>query len=420
MSVSAPTKFVTNPATGVRMISPEYKEWMKRQDGTSATSDVETLAVVSNLNEILSLGSGTQQSSSLATSIEKMHSDPRFAAQVGIPSPSILEQLGTVFAKWETPVGLLSKLLMLTEFDKIEIWVDSSGSIRKSTSAELGLFNKTGEPISRWEETKLRIFEMMEILVFLPFPPVEIRFLTDPKVVKINYSLKDPNEPPAAFFQRVKAIIEDEMNFRPTGQTPALKCLTESFQNQQKIANDKKWIRYFFTDGRPDGDDRAIRSIAELISNRFNPADNPITFLSVTDTPSDTAWCSEVEGSAPYCAEVSNHVIEIRQIRAAQGSAFPITKGFCIIAALIGALCPNDIDLLDEGIPLPKAVLDGDIQGYVCSEEEYEYYFKCFTMAQVTAASATLRNDPQNKRALLQRFFTEKWKAHYHEFKTKA
>jgi hypothetical protein len=244
--------------------------------------------------------------------------------------------------------------------------------------------------------------------------------LTDPKVIKITSALKqDPHEPPAVFYQRVKAIIEDGMDFKPQGQTPLFECLQESFARQHHQGT-KKVVRVLFSDGRPDGEQRAIKGITDLLQNRRDPQDNPVTFLSVTDDPKDTEWISEVEEAAPFCAEVSNYKQESREIASEQGKSFPVTRGFCIISALVGALCPEDIDILDEGICLPKSVLN-ELQGYVCSDDEYKWYFNEFLEAQLKKANETLKHNPKDKIASLKReFATSQWPNHYEEFRTRS
>ena len=58
-----------------------------------------------------------------------------------------------------------------------------------------------------------------------------------------------------------------------------------------------------------------------------------------------------------------------------QGPAFPFTKGFWLISQLVAAICPDDLDAIDENIPFSKFSLDG-VLGRRHTPEEYHYYFE--------------------------------------------
>jgi hypothetical protein len=57
-----------------------------------------------------------------------------------------------------------------------------------------------------------------------------------------------------------------------------------------------------------------------------------------------------------------------------QGPAFPYTKGLWILCSLVSAICPNDLDALDENLPFSKFTLD-ELLGRVHTEAEYRYYW---------------------------------------------
>ena len=57
-----------------------------------------------------------------------------------------------------------------------------------------------------------------------------------------------------------------------------------------------------------------------------------------------------------------------------QGPAFPYTKGLWILSSLVSAICPDDLDALDENVPLSKFTLD-ELLGRVHTEAEYRYYW---------------------------------------------
>ena len=67
-----------------------------------------------------------------------------------------LDELNQVLAKYEVPGGMLTKLLMLSEFEVAEIIVDDSGSMNLPTDAK----GPSGEPLDRWKEAKWRISQV--------------------------------------------------------------------------------------------------------------------------------------------------------------------------------------------------------------------------------------------------------------------
>lgn len=57
-----------------------------------------------------------------------------------------------------------------------------------------------------------------------------------------------------------------------------------------------------------------------------------------------------------------------------QGSAFPYTKGLWLLSNLVAAMCPHDLDALDESVPFSRYTLD-ELLGRQHSVEDYNYYF---------------------------------------------
>jgi hypothetical protein len=57
-----------------------------------------------------------------------------------------------------------------------------------------------------------------------------------------------------------------------------------------------------------------------------------------------------------------------------QGDAFPYTKGLWLLSNLVASISPDDLDALDENVPLTKFTLD-ELMGRVHSPAEYDYYF---------------------------------------------
>ena len=89
----------------------------------------------------------------------------------------------------------------------------------------------------------------------------------------------------------------------------------------------------------------------------------------------------ECEEIAPFCAEYDDYEDESREVLKDQGKAFPYSFGLHLIAQLVGAFNPDDLDAMDESVPFTKKTLD-DLMGYQTSEPEYRYYFDSFLEAQ--------------------------------------
>ena len=84
---------------------------------------------------------------------------------------------------------------------------------------------------------------------------------------------------------------------------------------------------------------------------------------------------------APYCAEFDDYQDESREVLQDQGKAFPYSFGLHLVAQIVAAFNPHDLDAMDESLPFTKKVLD-NLLGYQSSPEEYRYYFDCFIEAQ--------------------------------------
>jgi hypothetical protein len=81
----------------------------------------------------------------------------------------------------------------------------------------------------------------------------------------------------------------------------------------------------------------------------------------------------EVDENAPYCSEVDDYDSESREVMKRQGSAFPYTRGLWFICMVVSALCPGDLDDLDERRPLTEWTL-ATMLGRDITPEEYRYY----------------------------------------------
>jgi len=260
-------------------------------------------------------------------------------------------------------MGLLNKLLELKRFDALHFVVDDSERMLGESDAQ----NEYGEFVSRWEETRMRLIEMLEILAHIPSPPVMISFLNRPMQLSMDHEHgANPKKFHDFCVMQINMVWED----RPSRTTPYLERMKQVFQN----ARGKHVSWYFFGDGVPDGGEETKRKIEQLIVSRPKPKDNPITFLSCTTVDEDVAWMKDLEEAAPYCSEYDDYQSEKREVLSDQGMGLPFTRGFYLIGSLVAAMNPEDLDAMDESVPFTKYALD-NLLGSESEEEDYKHYY---------------------------------------------
>lgn len=281
-----------------------------------------------------------------------------------------LDELTKLLSRYEVPAGMLSKLLGLSDFEAAEIIVDDSGSMNAQTDAR-GTY---GETQTRWVEAKSRILQMMELIAHVKAPPFSVRFLNRSKVLHLE---RNQGESPHGFYERVRALVDSEFSNYPNGTTPALERIRDSLGRYKG----QSCVRYFMGDGVPNGGEQACRQIEQLLIHRANPVTNPFTFISCTNNDEDTEWMKQCEEIAPYCAEFDDYQDEAREILKDQGKAFPCSFGLYLVAQIVAAFNPHDLDAMDESVPFAKRTLD-DLMGYQTTLQEYQYYFDSFLEAQ--------------------------------------
>jgi hypothetical protein len=286
------------------------------------------------------------------------------------PADGGLEELNTVMAKYEVPAGMLSKLLELSRFAAAEIIVDDSGSMRLPTDAK----GPRGEPLTRWWEAKWRISQMIELMAYVISPPITICFLNRADVLHVA---RNAGESPSAYIDRAESALNAAFNVPPAGRTPALEAIDASLRRHPGQAV----LRYFLGDGVPNGGDYACRQIESMLINRPSPECSPFTFMSCTGNDDDVEWMKECEEKAPYCSEFDDYGDESREILKDQGKAFPYSFGLHLVAQIVAAFNPSDLDAMDESVPFTRQTLS-NLMGYQSSSMEYRYYFDSFLEAQ--------------------------------------
>lgn len=358
---SAPSKYIM--VGDVRYLNPDFAEEMERQHllASTALHPGKALPVVCNMGDYQEFGKLAP--ASLAWSTEEARGSFAATAQrVGLAPQALEEQIGVLCAKFDIPMGMLHKLMGLKTLDRMDFIFDDSFSMSCSSGST-----------SRWIEARDRMKTLIEIMAYFPTPPIVITFLNRPDRVV----LERRGEEPRLFIERSHAIIDQLFVKPPAGSTPVLRALHNSFVGSEGL----KVARYLYCDGVPDGGKPAQEAITKMIKERKNPEGNPVTFFSCTDQPKDVAWTRETEETTECCAEYDDFGTEAEAVAGAQGLVMPYTRGIHLVSELVGAMNPDDLDALDEPVPLTKWTLD-NMMGVVAADAEYGRYFAGFEAAQ--------------------------------------
>jgi len=370
----APPKYVF--IDRVMQLNPEYQKWMEAQSKTPATTVTEpeiALPIISNMDDYQQLNQGIDIDIPLTgftTETMTRIQEPEFCLDAGLQVDTALDDLGSIFNKYEIPLGLLSKLMILNNFESLEFIIDDSGS--------MGCHSDTFDPLTgkvqtRWQEARKRLKEMIEILAYLPISSIGIEFLNRSNRIVLTSKRINPNVFLSDAYSQIDAVFAQP----PAGTTPALEKIQQSIKRGQGM----KVSRYFFGDGVPNGGLLAQEKIIKLLKHRTNPVDNPIAFISCTNEDDQVEWMKDAEEVIPYCSELDDLGDESREVLRDQGKALPFSKGFHLICQLVAAMCPEDLDAMDESVPLTKTTLD-NLMGIESTEETYRHYFHHFNIAK--------------------------------------
>ena len=376
MNASPPKKYIK--INGVTKLNPEYKRWKESQDGKPATSvsSPQALPIVSNMEDheklcaasIAAGGSEVPLAESTNATIEMMQ-EPEISFEAGMQPDEMVDALGTVLNKYEVPIGLMNKLMMLTEYEILEFMVDDSGSMTLISDT----VDSNRRPQTRWNEAQGRLNTLIEILAYVPFTSIHVCFLNRSERLILTRNGRDPK----TFLEDAYRQIDQAFARGPVGSTPVLERLRDSFARWAG----KNVARYLFCDGQPNGGNPAKAEIVRLLLTRQNPEGNPITFLSCTGDDDQVEWMKDAEEVVPYCSECDDFKDESDEVLRDQGEALPFSYGFYLICSLVAAMNPDDLDAMDESVPFTKATLD-NLLGIEHNEESYRHYFDCFIQAQ--------------------------------------
>lgn len=184
---------------------------------------------------------------------------------------TMVDELGALMNKYEVPMGLMNKLMMLSEYQVLEFMIDDSGSMTLTSDT----VDKQGRPQTRWAEAHILLKEMIEILAHVPFNQIAIVFLNRPDVVALQRNGRDPK----TFLADAYRQIDGAFVRPPQGTTPYMEKIKKSLSSNPGM----NIARWFFGDGVPNGGVAAQKEITRMLVQRENPAGNPVTFISCTN-----------------------------------------------------------------------------------------------------------------------------------------
>ena len=116
--MAAPKKYVK--INGVMKLNPEFKVWTESQSPgsamTSLPNSAQALPVVSCMEDHVMLNADLDSDIPLAESTDAtvaMMQDEDFCADAGMNPETCVDELGSVLAKYEVPIGLMNKVRIL-------------------------------------------------------------------------------------------------------------------------------------------------------------------------------------------------------------------------------------------------------------------------------------------------------------------
>jgi len=383
MSSDKPKKYIK--VNGVMKLNPGYKAWKEAESVcpglngppvahpvTTVLNSSQALPIVASMEDYEKMNDdlGEVKFADSTNATIDMLQEPEIAAEVCMDSDNMIDMLGKLLDKYEIPIGLTNKLMLLSEYDSLEFIMDDSGSMTLNTDSN---DPNTGRPMTRWQEAHKRLKEMIEIIAYVPFHQIGIEFLNRKQRITLIRNGRTPDIFMADAYNEIDAVFQ----WGPRGTTPAFEKLQESLLRGQGATI----ARYFFGDGKPNGGQQAIQAIVDLVMTRNDPESNPITFISCTNEDEAVEWMKDAEEVAPYCSESDDFFDEAKEVLRDQGAGLPYSKGFHLICQLVAAMNPDDLDAMDESVPFTKFTLD-NLLGIVSNEETYQHYFGKFVEAQ--------------------------------------
>lgn len=385
--------------------NPAYQTQRANTEATSSKNN-SALAIVSSRQDLAAAaelghpgGPAETTTASIAIMKDESYINAFQTPQISNDRQELFDGLSRIFEKYEAPIGLINKLLALSQHNLNFMIDDCSSMLSDSTSslaqvtpyieqrrAENGMNTPV---ITKWEDVEDRLHIMIDMLAYIPVITMTINFLNRADKIILDHNGKTPQQFSEEAHQQVTRLF----NQSPSSGNPydnnelftyeRLKTIHEKLENAFRTAN-RQTMHYFFTDVNPNNiyendlffkKEQILKDITNSVlwKERGCSAENPITFVNYADG-SAGEWMRHIESISPYTTMFSYFDIDCKNILEKQGPAFPYTKGFWILSQLL-AVINRDLDLIDDRDPLPKGNIDY-LLGYKLTSNEYKYYFQ--------------------------------------------
>lgn len=281
---------------------------------------------------------------------------------VSMDDDNLEPRLIQLFEERKIPVGLIYRLLLLTE-NKLNFLMHDSGDMNQPTDTmiseahscvrerltSIGL--NPNNLLTQWQEAESRLHRFIDLFGHVPTKDVVINTTSGKRMLVLSRKGKTADE----FIREAHAQVSKFFTRPPFGNSSILSALMKAFSE-----NKEKTMHYLFSAGEPSDDtslEKSIANVRALIEKRPNPAYSPLELISCT--AKSAAWMKEVDQTAPFVGESDDDVSEAAEMRKNHGEGFPIpiSQAFLDLCALVAPICP-DLDALDESIPLTKFTIE--------------------------------------------------------------
>ncbi len=377
LPMSLPPKYIF--VNGVMKLNPAYSAETNQPSTVAQPS--QALAIVSSTDDIMAGSSNPNynlQLSESTTSSMEIIQDPSYTKSFGsnVDGGQLLDEFTKMFAEYEIPIGLINKVLALIEANLYFI-IDDSGSMALNSDVQvkdatqwlksaIGNKKQLTDFLSRYEECRDRLHLIVKLLAYVSINSLNFSFLNNSQEFVLK---RTEGQSPKDFEDKCHQTIETMFQTFRAGSTPIYAPLKKVLD----LDPTKRKMVYLLTDGLPN---ESVSSICDLVRNRKNPQNSPLTLLSCSNVDSDTEWLKELEEKAPFTAELDDFISERREVEHDQGPTFPYSRGFWLLSMLVAAINPDDLDALDESIPFTLGTMNNLLGRKLTPPEYAEYWNK--------------------------------------------
>lgn len=278
------------------------------------------------------------------TFVDQYNQPPQYEADPLLKKDSF----SLISEELELAGGAIKRLQKLSGYDIVFV-LDDSGSMSQVAHVSS---DPSIQPISRWDELRERVKQILRIALCLDKDGVSLYFL---------------NRPDAHNITMLEEVDEHFIN-PPRGYTPLREAYNRALQG---CKTETKTLIIIATDGQPNYKSGGAWYIDtdkfyETIKNRRSPHMFPTCIMGCTDEEADMEWLNKFDDSCPYLDVVDDYDAELKEVRNVQGYKFPFSKGDYLVKTILGSV-DRLYDHLDE-----KYLNDDEFFAYT-GRKRYDY-----------------------------------------------